>query len=343
MKKAMPDIVGNQALRERLCRDILSNSLSHAYIFEGADGSGKHTLALNCAAAVACENKSNAGESIPCGVCPSCKKILQLKSPDVIFVGPQEKTSLGVDAARFIKEDVYTVPNDLDHKFYIIENADKMTPQAQNAILLTLEEPPSFVHFFLLCNNSGALLETIRSRAPIMRTDILTYEQLDEYICSYDRRAAQLKLASPKEYSELLMVSAGSIGKALSLLEPKEWKPLHELRQTVLNIIRASVGTRRAKEFLPLLFKLSSKRDQLERELTTLSDALRDLILLKKSDDAPLVFFCARNEAIELCDTTSLSFLYEFHHAVSEAIEENKRNANVRLMILKMAVSAKLI
>ena len=139
MKKAMPDIVGNQALRERLCRDILSNSLSHAYILEGADGSGRHTLALMSAAAVACENKDDSNTPLPCGVCPSCKKILERKSPDVIFVGPQGKTSLGVDSARFIKEDVYTVPNDLDHKFYIIENADKMTSQAQNAILLTLD------------------------------------------------------------------------------------------------------------------------------------------------------------------------------------------------------------
>lgn len=343
MKKAMPDIVGNEALRERLCRDILSNSLSHAYILEGADGSGRHTLALMSAAAVACENKDDSNTPLPCGVCPSCKKILERKSPDVIFVGPQGKTSLGVDSARFIKEDVYTVPNDLEHKFYIIENADKMTPQAQNAILLTLEEPPSFVHFFLLCNNAGLLLETIRSRAPIMRTDILSKEQLDKYICSSDRRAEQLKLSSPKEYNELLIVSSGCIGKALSLLEPKEWKPLHDLRQTVSNIVRVAISSHKSKELLPLILKLSSKRDQLENELTTLSDALRDLILLKKSDDAPLVFYCDRNEAIELCDMTSLAFLHEFHLAVTEAIEENKRNANVRLMILKMAISAKLI
>ena len=343
MKKAMPDIVGNEALRERLCRDILSNSLSHAYIFEGADGSGRHTLSLMSAAAVACENKDDSNTPLPCGVCPSCKKILERKSPDVIFVGPQGKTSLGVDSARFIKEDVYTVPNDLEHKFYIIENADKMTPQAQNAILLTLEEPPSFVHFFLLCNKAGLLLETIRSRAPIMRTDILSKEQLDKYICSSDRRAEQLKLSSPKEYNELLIVSSGCIGKALSLLESKEWKPLHDLRQTVSNIVRVAISSHKSKELLPLILKLSNKRDQLENELTTLSDALRDLILLKKSDDAPLVFYCDRNEAIELCDMTSLAFLHEFHLAVTEAIEENKRNANVRLMILKMAISAKLI
>ena len=74
MKEAMPQIVGNHALRQRLCRDILSSSLSHAYILEGADGSGRHTLALMAAAALACEKKQDSTSPLPCGVCPSCKK-----------------------------------------------------------------------------------------------------------------------------------------------------------------------------------------------------------------------------------------------------------------------------
>lgn len=343
MKVAMPEIVGNDALKQRLCRDILSSSLSHAYILEGADGSGRHTLALNSAAALACEAKNDANAPLPCGVCPACKKILERKSPDVIFVGSDGKATLGVDAARFIKEDVYTVPNDLDDKIYIIEDADKMTPQAQNAILLTLEEPPSFVHFFLLCNNANSLLETIRSRAPILRTEPIERDAMAEYICSHDRRAAQMKLSSPKEFEEIITTASGGIGKALDLLEPKVWKPIHELRSFVEELVAAAVSSSTARTILPLLSRFSSKRDVLERELMTLSEGLRDLILLKKSDDAPLTFFCDRNAAIELCDRTTISFLHEFYSAVTNAIEENKRNANVKLLILKMAISAKLI
>ena len=343
MKEAMPKIIGNDALRQRLCRDIISNSLSHAYIIEGADGSGRHTLALMSAAALACEKKGDENAPLPCCSCQSCKKIIERKSPDVIFIGSEGKATLGVDAARFIKEDVYTVPNDLDNKIYVIEEADKMTPQAQNAILLTLEEPPSFVHFFLLCNNAGTLLETIRSRAPILRTDVIEERLIDEYICANDRRAAQLKLSSPNEYKELLAVSSGSIGRALSLLEPKIWKPIHEQRSLVSELLISAIEARSAKNIFFAISRLSKKRDALERELSVLSDALRDLILLKKSDDAPLAFYYDRNEAIELCDKTTLSFLYGFLSAVSDAIEENKRNANVRLMILKMAVSANLI
>ena len=343
MKVAMPEIVGNDALKQRLCRDILSHSLSHAYILEGTDGSGRHTLALNSAAALACEAKNDANAPLPCGICPSCKKILERKSPDVIFVGSEGKATLGVDAARFIKEDVYTVPNDLDDKIYIIEDADKMTPQAQNAILLTLEEPPSFVHFFLLCNNASSLLETIRSRAPILRTEPIGRDAMAEYICTHDRRAAQLRLSAPKEFEEILTTASGGIGKALELLEPKVWKPIYELRCLVSDFLAAAVGQSGARDILPLLSRFSSKRDILERELSLLLEALRDLILLKKTDDAPLSFFCDRNAAIELCDRTTIAVLYRFHSAVNTALDENKRNANVRLMILKMAITAKLI
>jgi DNA polymerase-3 subunit delta' len=343
MKVAMPEIVGNDALKQRLCRDILSSSLSHAYILEGPDGSGRHSLALNSAAALACEAKNDANAPLPCGVCPACKKILQRKSPDVIFVGSDGKATLGVDAARFIKEDVYTVPNDLDDKIYIIEDADRMTPQAQNAILLTLEEPPSFVHFFLLCNNASTLLETIRSRAPILRTEPIDKAAIGEYICAHDRRAAQMKLSAKNEFEELLTSSCGGIGRALELLEPKVWKSVYERRSFIYDFTVAAVNSCGARQVLPLLQRFSTKRDILADELSLLYDAVRDLILLKKTDDAPLIFYCDRNETIDICDRTTLSFLFKLQSAIIEAIEENKRNANVRLLLLKMAISANLI
>ena len=89
--------------------------------------------------------------------------------------------------------------------------------------------------------------------------------------------------------------------------------------------------------------RFPTKRDPLQNHLQLLSNALRDLILLKKSDDAPLTFYADRNEAIDLCDRTSLGFLYRFHEAVSCAADENTRNANTRLMLLKMALSADLL
>ena len=340
MKTAMTEIVGNDALKSRLCRDILDGKLPHALILEGARGSGKHTIAKMCAAALACTEKQNDHLPIPCLVCHDCKKILENKSPDVIVIGTEGKATIGVDAVRFLKEDVHTVPNDLEHKIYIIEDADRMTPQAQNALLLTLEEPPSFVRFFLLCENAEILLETIRSRAPILRTQFLSEEEIDKYVVSHDKRAAQMKLASPKEYALLLKSSRNGIGQAIDLLAPNALSPIWEKRAFTQEIVTSAIYHR---DMLPLISRFSSKRDMLREQLYDILDALRDLILLKKSDGITLTFFIDRNEAIDLCDRVSLPFLYNLYEAIQKAIDDSARNANVRLSLMRMFMDAHLI
>lgn len=339
----MPHIIGNDELKAGLCRDISSNSLSHAYIFEGHTGSGRRTLALLCAAASACEKKHDTSAPIPCMECVSCKKILERKSPDVIFINREDKATIGVDATRFLKEDVHVIPNDLEHKFYIIEEADKMTHQAQNALLLTLEEPPSFVHFFLIANDATTLLETIRSRAPTLRTEPISDKQIDEYISNHDRRAAQMKISSPNEYHDLIKASDMSIGKALSLLDPKAWNSIYELRLYVKSFVNAAVNKRGSKDILSLLTVLWGKREIINERLPLILNAVRDLILIKKSEDASLCFYSNRDEAIELCDKVSMSFLYSLQEAIANALAENQRNSSVKLLTTKMALSASLI
>ncbi|MBR7161720.1 MAG: hypothetical protein IKD07_04815 [Clostridia bacterium] len=146
MKKAFSDVIGNEGLRRRLCDDIRKRSMAHAYILAGPHGSGKHTMARQFAAALACENKDREDMPLPCLTCLSCRKILEGKSPDLIWIEKMGQ-SVKIEQIRALKTDVFTYPNDLDDKIYVIEDADTMTESAQNAFLLTLEEPPSFVHF----------------------------------------------------------------------------------------------------------------------------------------------------------------------------------------------------
>ncbi len=340
----MSAIVGNARLREKLSLDILAGKLAHAFIIEGKRGTGKHTLALNTAAALACSGKGTHDSDVPCGTCPECKKIFDGNSPDITVVGCEGKATIGVDTVRFLKEDVHTVPNDLDFKLYIIEDADKMTVQAQNALLLTLEEPPSFVRFILLCENADLLLETIRSRAPVLRTEPIPSTDIDEYICKVDRRAAQMKLSSEKEYKELLMAAKNGIGTALELLEPKTFAPIKQMRSLAEDFVNKATDGSGAKIILPLLItRFPQKRDALREQLSCLSEAVNDLIMIKKSDNAPLCFFADRDRAIELCDRCSMSFLYELGKAVLTAIDSNMRNANVRLTLIKLASDAELI
>lgn len=342
MRQYMSRIVGNEAIRNKLCSDIISDKLPHAFILEGAKGTGKHTIALNVAAALACERiRENA--DVPCGECAECKKILSYKSPDVITVGCDGKATFGVESIRFLKTDVVTVPNDLDFKMYIIEDADKMTTQAQNAFLLTLEEPPSFVRFILLCESAELLLETIKSRAPVLRTQPVTLEELDGYLCKNDRRAAQMKLSTPAEYAELLMAARHGIGTALEYLDPKTFAPVKEMRALALSFAEAATSGEGARVTLPLISRFSQKRDVLSKQLLTLCETVSDLLALKKSDSATLEFFSDRNLGVELCDRVSISALYDLNCAVLAAIEAIQRNANVRLTLIKLLSDAKLI
>ena len=294
MKGYMEDIVANNELRARICKDILSGSLLHAYIIEGLDGSGKHTIAKYVAAALACERKGDKTAPLPCKTCASCKKILSDLSPDVITLGSDGKASLGVDKIRFLKEDVHVIPNELDDKIYIIEDADKMTTQAQNALLLTLEEPPTYARFLLLCENSELLLETIKSRAPILRTEPIPTDMIDAYISKNDVRAAQMKSSAPEDYAELLMAASFGIGRALELLDTKKLAPILENRRLVKDFLSYALGVERNPQSITLLRRFAQKRDALSEQVELLRLAVRDLIVSKKSDSVMLCFFASR-------------------------------------------------
>ena len=159
MKKDFSSIIANDDICTYFASSIRKNTLPHAFILVGAKGIGKHTLARLVAASLNCEAKSNDSLPLPCCECNSCRKILQNNSADVIYISKEDdRATLGVDPIRFIKEDVVYYPNDGDFKVYIIEDAHTMTVQAQNAFLLTLEEPPSYAVFILLCENTETIL-----------------------------------------------------------------------------------------------------------------------------------------------------------------------------------------
>lgn len=343
MKPAFTDVVGNDALRLRLRDDLLSGKLSHAYILEGADGSGKHTLALRIAAALSCEERDDPNKSLPCLTCPSCRKILGGNSPDVITVSREDKASLGVEAIREIRRDVYVAPNDISTKIYIIEDAHLLTVQAQNALLLTLEEPPAYVLFLLLCRSATPLLETIRSRAPTLRTEPLSPDRIEEHLCRVSTEAALLKQTSPSEFSEISVAANGSIGKALSLLDVKSRKPIIARRDMARSFVRLVTSRRNGAETMRFLNGLGQKRDELTEQFSTILFCLRDLLLLKQTETAPLCFFADREEALSLAYEFTTPELLSLCDKMSQACDSLRKNANVRLTLTSLAVNTGLL
>lgn len=332
-------MVGNTQLLRRISDDIDNNTLSHAYIIEGPEGSGRHTLAKSIAAALSCLDTASA----PCETCKNCKKIFGDGSPDMIMQGLEgDKVTIGVESIRKIKEDMVIAPNELDVKVYVIENADVMTVQAQNAFLLSLEEPPKYVMFFLICESSNALLETIRSRAPILRLERLEDEEVEQYILRHDNRARQLKDEDPKAFNTVVFASNGCIGKAISLLDTAKRKALFDERETAERILSILSCPNRT-EVLDIIASLGKKRNDVARYLVSVQHAVRDLILLKKSDTASLCFFPDREDALELSTRYTSASLMSLYNALCTACDELDANSNVRLTLLGMAQRAGLI
>ena len=340
MKKYFCDFFANDIVKARLSGDIEDNKISHAFIFEGAQGSGRHTLAKQLAASISCTSRE--GDRIPCGKCPSCSKIFAEKSPDVINLGvASDKVTIGIECARFIKDDIHTFPNSLPIKMYIIEDADKMTLQAQNALLLSLEEPPSYVIFVLICQNSAALLETIRSRAPLYRLEKIPPSEISRYLTDNYKKAVELKRDDPESFAELLTVSEGTIGHAIDLLDDKQRKKEFDERQIAKDFIELSLSRSKSGIF-EMMASLGSKRPEICERLLLIQRAVRDLILLKKNDEGELIFYSNADNASEISAKITLERLMDMYSATAQAIEDLKANSNVKLTLLSMMYACKL-
>ena len=165
--------LGNDTLKERLQASFRQGKASHCYLLCGPEGSGRHTLAKQMAAALECRQETDPG----CGVCPACRKVLENQHPDVIVVDDTEHKNVAVDVVRQARSDVFIRPNEGRKKVYLIPRGQDLGPASQNALLKILEEPPGYAVFLILTTSAEKLLPTIRSRAVQLQLAPLTPEQ----------------------------------------------------------------------------------------------------------------------------------------------------------------------
>ena len=154
------DIIGQKQAKEHFQTAIETGNISHAYIINGETGSGRRMLADAFAKALQCEKHPNADS---CDGCKSCHQAESGNHPDIRYI-THEKASISVDDIREqLNNDIQIKPYSSEHKVYIIPEANKMTEQAQNALLKTIEEPPAYAVIILLTDNLNALLPTIKT------------------------------------------------------------------------------------------------------------------------------------------------------------------------------------
>ena len=174
------DITGHEQIVKSLKESIKNNMVSHAYIFCGLKGSGKKLVADAFAKVLNCRNMQN---EEGCGKCHSCIQFESRNNPDVFYVKATKTKSISVDDIREqVIEKVKTKPYSYNYKIFIIDKADTLTVQAQNALLKTLEEPPKYVVIMLLSQSMESFLPTVLSRCVVMKLRPISAHKIKEYM-----------------------------------------------------------------------------------------------------------------------------------------------------------------
>ena len=319
-------LIGNEELKNTLATQIRERKFLHAYIIEGAKGTGKHLVAKLASCAIMCRDKENA----PCGKCDFCRKIMNDSCTDV-----RTYDAFKVEDVRKIKETLYETPTECDYKIYILNDVQLMNPKAQNALLISLEEPPKNVVFFLLCTDSGALLETIRSRAQTLHTKPIS----DETIIKYVKENVKESISDSK-LKEIVVTSGGSLGYVLDMLDENKAESLISQREMAKKMAISLLNKdKEAYIFVSSLF--STKRENLKALLQICSIVLRDMMVLKKDKGAHLCFFTSSEEAVNTGAPYNLKKLLSAYESVTRALGDIEYNSNVPLTLMSMITDFK--
>ena len=227
------DILGNDMVKEHFKKAIENHKISHAYILTGEAGMGRKSIANAFAMTLLCEKGGNE----PCMVCHSCKQVLGGNHPDLIYVTHSKPGSIGVDDIREqINDTIMIRPYSSYYKIYIVDEAEKMTVQAQNALLKTIEEPPAYAVILLLTTNQDAFLPTILSRCVQLKLKPLKDSVVKEYLIQ--------SLGENESEADIYAAFArGNLGKAIHLADSEDFRHLYgELLDLLKNLKKSDIS-----------------------------------------------------------------------------------------------------
>ena len=214
------NILGNENIKELLTNAVKNNKTSHSYMFVGTEGIGKKMIAKEFAKMILCTD-----ETKYCDRCKSCVEFESNNNPDFRIIEP-DGNSLKIEQIREFQNKVAEKPIISNRKVYIINDSDKMTTEAQNCLLKTLEEPPEFVTIILIGSNESAFLDTIKSRCMILRFNKISNENIVRFL----EENYQTKVTS----QIMLEAFQGSIGNAIKLQDKQE--EYEQIENVIVNL-----------------------------------------------------------------------------------------------------------
>ncbi len=322
------DILGNGQIVEHLQNAIRMGKVGHAYILNAPEASGKMMIAEAFAAALQCDEKGVE----PCGRCVSCRQAAAHNHPDIIYVQHEKPNTIGVDDIREqVNADVAVKPYSSQYKIYIIDEAEKMSEQAQNALLKTIEEPPAYVVIMLLTTNADSFLPTILSRCIRLDLKPVDSAELKEYLMK--------KCGIPDYQADVCVAfSQGVVGKAVALASSAHF---NEIRDQALYLLK------HIKEMeLPDLVRSVRQISEYKLDVNDYFDIMmiwyRDVLLYKATADVNgLVFKDEVYEIKKQANTSSYHGIELILEALEKAKARLRANVNFDLVLELLLLTLK--
>lgn len=308
------DVIGHEQVILHMKHAIQMDKVSHAYIINGEKGSGKKLLSGIFAQTLQCERKGTE----PCMECRSCRQAVNLNQPDIIRVTHEKPNTISVEDVRTqVNGDIMIKPYSSPYKIYIIEEAEKLKVQAQNALLKTIEEPPFYAVILFLTVNAGMLLPTIRSRCVTLDLKPVSSALVKKHLME--------KLEIPEYRANICTAfGQGNIGKAKRLALSSDFS---EMMEHALHLVKY-IQDMEVTDIISDLKRINTYKMEINDYLDLLTVWYRDVLMFKATRDADSLIFS--DELISIREKVKKSS-YEGLESVIKALDKAKvrLNANV--------------
>ncbi|TYQ16829.1 UNVERIFIED_CONTAM: DNA polymerase-3 subunit delta' [Acetivibrio alkalicellulosi] len=312
-------IIGQDEVLDRIRTIIKNKKEGHAYIFSGSKGIGKKTIAEIFASIAIC-SEDVVEES--CGKCKGCKLFNGKTNPDFYRISTKEN-SISVDDIRKMQKDVLIKPLYSPKKVYLIEDAQKLTLQAQNCLLKTLEEPPSYALIILTTSNNDALIETIRSRSVTFLFKKNTFDEVKKFLIDNG-------LANEREADFIAAYSDGVIGRAKELSTSNEFK---ENRDKAIEIL-LKINECKTKDIFSVYDFFERNKESIDEILDIMVVFYRDLLVVGKSGNENILINSDKKDIIvNNINNFSTEKLFKNIKAIDELRSNIRRNVNYQLAV----------
>lgn len=329
-------IIGHEDLKKHFKLSLTSKQISHAYLIYGEEDSGKMMLAKAFAMALQCKEINivvkELGDVDSCGICTSCRQFKSDNHPDIIYVERlKNKYEIGVDDIREqVNNNIMIKPYSSPYKIYIIDEAQMLSVQAQNALLKTLEEPPGYAIVLLITNNLSSILETIQSRCVMLQTKPVEKDSIKAYLMSEHQ--------IPDYQAELSAIfSQGNVGKAINYASSEEFI---ETKDDILNILK-HIDEKENYELIEFSNNIAKEKDNVLNVMDLILLWYRDLLMYKVTKNPNLLLYKKEISYIsKIANIISYEGIQDILKSIEEAKTKIEANVNtettLQLMLFKI-------